>query len=414
VNKEIKGNYLLKHAGIPTSKILYSKFCKELKSHILIFEFIERSATFEKIFESDKNPESDNLQTSRKKYLIFLVRLMAKIHQKGLIHTDLHPDNFLLKKETIYALDGASIRQVSAAKPLKKETCLKNLAVIFSQINFVDSSLLYDLATVYAEERKYNRADQTARRLEIFIRKSHESRTAKYLKKIHRRSTQIVCKKSFSSFLLCQRRYYTSAMESFLQNPDMAFHNPGTLLLKAGNTATIALYKIDGKQLVVKRYNMKNRFHAFRMSFKTTRADISWRSAHLLLKNRINTPKPVAVKKIRFGPLRNRSFFIYEYIKGKNARQFFLDTKADEAETVAESIINLFYKLKSLKISHGDMKATNIIIHDNKPFFIDLDSMKWHKRELMFSHAWKKDMKRFMKNWDNRPEVAGLFKKLQN
>ncbi|MDA3918382.1 MAG: hypothetical protein PF690_15610 [Deltaproteobacteria bacterium] len=72
-----------------------------------------------------------------------------------------------------------------------------------------------------------------------------------------------------------------------------------------------------------------------------------------------------------------------------------------------------FYKLKSLKISHGDMKADNILIHDDKPFFIDLDSMKWHKRELRFSHAWKKDMKRFMKNWKNSPEVAGLFKLLQ-
>ena len=413
VNKEIKGNYLLEHAGIPTSKILYSEFCKELKSHILIFEFIEGSTTLEKIFESDKNPESDNLQVARKRYLIFLVRLIAKIHQKGLIHNDLHPDNFLLKKETIYALDGASIRQVSAARPLKKEASLKNLAVILSQINFVDSSLLYDLATAYAEERKYNRDDQTARRLEILIQKSHESRTAKYLKKIHRRSTQIVCKKSFSSFVLCQRKYYTAAMESFLQNPDMAFHNPGTSLLKAGNTATVVRYKIDGKQLVVKRYNMKNRFHALRLSFKKTRADISWHSAHLLLKNRINTPEPVAVKEIRFGPLRNRSFFIYEYIKGKNARQFFLDAKAEEAKIIAESIINLFYKLKSLKISHGDMKATNIIIHDDKPFLIDLDSMKWHKRELRFSHAWKKDKKRFMKNWENSPETAKLFKRLQ-
>ena len=343
-----------------------------------------------------------------------LVRLIAKIHQKGLIHNDLHPDNFLLKKETIYALDGASIRQVSATKPLKKKVSLKNLAVIISQINFVDSSLLYHLATAYAEERKYNKADQTARRLEIFIQKSHESRTAKYLKKIHRSSTQIVCKKSFSSFVLCQRKYYTSAMESFLQNPDMAFHNPGTSLLKAGNTATVVCYKIDGKQLVVKRYNMKNRFHALRLSFKKTRADISWRSAHLLLRNRINTPKPVAIKEIRFGPLRNRSFFIYEYIKGKNARQFFLDAKTEEAKILAESIINLFYKLKSLKISHGDMKATNIMIHDNKPFFIDLDSMRWHKRELRFSHAWEKDIKRFMKNWDKSPELAGLFKRLQD
>ncbi|MCP4673255.1 MAG: hypothetical protein GY857_18345 [Desulfobacula sp.] len=418
VKKEIMGNDLLKQAKIPTSKILYSGFCKELKSHILIFEFIDSSIKLGKIFELDPYMDTnsqkvtDSKKITSEKYLVPLVRLIARIHQKGIIHNDLHPDNFLLKNDMIYALDGASLKKISA-RPLEKNISLENLSIILSQINIQSKNLLYDLALAYAESRKYRNINQVNDTLEKFIKKSHGLRTVKYLKKIYRSSTKIICKKSFSSFMLCHRKYYTPDMESFLQNPDIAFNQPGTSLLKAGNTATLALYKIDGHKLVVKRYNMKNRFHALRLAFKKSRADISWRSAHLLLKNRINTPKPIAVKEIRFGPFRNKAFFICEYIKGESARSFFCGTKTDGFQITAESIIKVLRQFKSLKISHGDMKATNIIIKDNTPFFIDLDSMNWYKSEFLFSHAWKKDINRFMKNWNNNLQIAGLFKALQ-
>ena len=441
VKKEVKGNNLFHKVKIPTSKILYSSFCEEVKSHILIFEFIEHSTSLREIFET---PEFDNkfenwqelnkmqdkpnqggihsikdtrnLEDTRRKHLLSLMRLIAKIHENGIIHNDLHPDNFLLKNDIIYALDGASI-ELKSTQPLKKEESLKNLAIIFSQINSMlyktNRNLLYDFANAYAKERNFKKTDLIVEKLTLLIKKSHSYRVSKYLKKIYRRSTQIVCKKSFSSFILCQRKYYTDDMQLFLQNPDIAFHNPGNSLLKKGNTATLVRYQIDGKEFVVKRYNMKNRFHALRIAFKKSRADISWRSAHLLIKNQINTPKPVALKEVRFGPFKNKAFFICEYIMGESARDFFLDISADKNQILAKLIIGQFSKLKSLKITHGDMKATNIIIHNDKPFFIDLDSMIWHKSRFMFSYAWKKDINRFMRNWNNIPQTARLFKKLQ-
>ncbi len=424
VKKEVMGNGLLKQAKIPTSTILYSRFCEELKSHVLIFEFIDSSISLGEIFELDPYVEENSLKVTLsqkdtlnphaicKKYLIPLVMLIAKIHQKGILHSDLHPDNFLLKNDTIYALDGASIKQVST-RPLKKDISLENLSIILSQINIQSKNLLYDLAMAYAGIRKYNNISQVADTLEKFIKKNHGLRTVKYLKKIYRSSTKIICQKSFSSFMLCHKKYYTPDMESFLQNPDIAFDNPGASLLKAGNTATIGLYKIDGIEVVVKRYNMKNKFHALRLAFKKSRADISWSSAHLLLKNRINTPKPIAIKEERFGPFRSKAFFICEYIKGESARNFFCNANANGDKIIAESIIDVFKRFKYLKISHGDMKATNIIIKDNKPFFIDLDSMHWHKSKLLFSHALKKDIDRFMKNWRHNLQIAGLFKELQ-
>ncbi len=59
------------------------------------------------------------------------------------------------------------------------------------------------------------------------------------------------------------------------------------------------------------------------------------------------------------------------------------------------------------------MKATNIIIHNYKPYLLDLDSMKAHKNKYMFMRAWQKDMKRFMKNWNDLPEINQLFELMQ-
>ncbi len=69
--------------------------------------------------------------------------------------------------------------------------------------------------------------------------------------------------------------------------------------------------------------------------------------------------------------------------------------------------------LKSSMLSHGDMKATNIIIHDNKPFLLDLDSMVARTSKNRFVRAWSKDMKRFMQNWQDLPETTQLFKQLK-
>ena len=423
--KEITGNELLKKASIPTSSILYSGFSKELQSHILIFEFIESSINFGEMVAFNPHVKSgdlkdaglqkltQSLKDTHGKYLTLLVKLIAKMHQNGLIHNDLHPGNFLLKDDTIYVLDGASIRQASATRPLQKKNSLENLSILLSQINLQDKRLFNEFVRAYAGSRNYHNADQVKYILEKFIAKSHRLRTARYLKKIYRSSTQIICRKSFSSFMLCHREYYTAEMKSFLQNPDIAFQNSDTKFLKTGKKTTLILHKIDGVEFVVKRYNMKNILYALRRAFKKSRADISWYSSHLLIRNRINTPKPAAIKEVRFGPFRNKAFFICEYIKGESARHLFNDAKADDVKIPAESVIDGFYKFKSSMISHGDMKATNIIIKDNLSFFIDLDSMKWHKSRFGFARACKKDMKRFMKNWENNPQISKLFNNLQ-
>ncbi len=226
---------------------------------------------------------------------------------------------------------------------------------------------------------------------------------------------QLFFKKTFRFLTLCKQDKYTPEMKSFLEDPDIAFNISDDLLLKNGNSATLVRYQIDENNLVIKRYNMKTRAHALRRAFKESRADHSWQYASVLQKMGINTPNPIAMKEKRLGPFRNKAYFICEYIKGPTALDYFQDSQYDNNDKflMAEKIIEMFSMLKSSMLSHGDMKATNIIIHDNKPFLLDLDSMVKRTNKNRFIRAWAKDMKRFQQNWQNLPETAQLFRQLK-
>ncbi len=226
---------------------------------------------------------------------------------------------------------------------------------------------------------------------------------------------QLIFEKTFRFLTLCKQDKYTPEMKSFLEDPDIAFDIPDDLLLKNGNSATLVRYKIDKNDLVIKRYNMKTRAHTLRRAFKESRADHSWQYAHILQNKGIYTPNPIAMKEKRFGPFRNKAYFICEYIKGPTALDYFQDSQYhnNDKSLMAKKIIEMFSMLKSSMLSHGDMKATNIIIHDNKPFLLDLDSMVARTSKNRFIRAWAKDMKRFMRNWQGLPETTQLFKQLK-
>jgi tRNA A-37 threonylcarbamoyl transferase component Bud32 len=184
-------------------------------------------------------------------------------------------------------------------------------------------------------------------------------------------------------------------------------------LLKNGNTCTVALVEMGGKKIAIKRYNIKNFWHGLSRAFRQTRAAVSWANAHRLIILDIATAKPIAlIEQRKFGLFKSKAYFFAEYIDAPDAAQFFAECadKTARAETI-KNMVTLFYKLYLLKISHGDMKATNIKIVDNRPVLIDLDSMCQHRTYFSSSVAHLRDLSRFMQNWQNEPALYNAFVK---
>ena len=69
--------------------------------------------------------------------------------------------------------------------------------------------------------------------------------------------------------------------------------------------------------------------------------------------------------------------------------------------------------MREAKVTHGDMKATNLMWVNERLFFIDLDGAKKHVSQQSWQHAHKKDVKRFLKNWRDQPDLLSLFDDLQ-
>jgi tRNA A-37 threonylcarbamoyl transferase component Bud32 len=114
----------------------------------------------------------------------------------------------------------------------------------------------------------------------------------------------------------------------------------------------------------------------------------------------------------RFGYFRGKAYFVYEYIDGPNAIDFYNDGNQQQKLDVAKRILEIFKNLAVAKISHQDMKGNNIIIHQKHPVLVDLDAMCMHISRRRFEQAQHRDISIFFENWKTVPEVDAMFKNL--
>ncbi len=190
-------------------------------------------------------------------------------------------------------------------------------------------------------------------------------------------------------------------------------------IIKEDVATSIWRWNHPPRALLVKRYNTRGIWHAIRRSFRKSRADNCRNMVRLFARAGIYTAPNVAVIQEWFGPFKLRSWFISEYIEGELMVHYFADL-ADEAHSGAEldklktNTVNLFRSLRAWQLSHGDLKASNIILSEGRLYVIDLDAARAHKNKTSFSRAHQKDQARFMKNWLSNTYAHKLFEPLIN
>lgn len=217
----------------------------------------------------------------------------------------------------------------------------------------------------------------------------------------------------WNKYICCQKQYFTPAMEKAFVDLD-GFLAKATLL-KDDDTSTVGLIEIDKQKMILKRSNTKSIIHFFRRMFQISRAQKNWEFAKKLEAANILTFEPIALIEERFGFLRGRSYFLCSYLDGIDALHYFAHDASPKPNwpVVAKRIVLLLKALASRKLYHQDLNLSNIILIDDKPHLIDLDSMKanrfgWSKNAIL-----SKLYRRFMENWDEAPgvskEVVSLF-----
>lgn len=385
---------------IRTPKLLYHGPTKIPGIHVVILEYIDNA-------ENLGHYLIDNVNTvSGLSILNQLFKIIAQQHQAGLKQQDIHLDNFLVAQEQIYTIDGNDI--IVQKRALSETLSLENLSMLFSHLPISLDDAIPQWLSRYCAIRGWDYNSRLLAKLQQQIALARAKHQRERMDKIFRDCTEFIVNKTHNKRVIYLRDYDTPEMLHLFDNLEDEFSAGVHPLLKNGNTCTIIQVPLHGKVLVIKRYNIKSLWHGLKRGLRRTRAANSWRSAHRLINLGIQTAKPIALVEERcLWFWRRKAYFITEYVAGNELSHY---VTSDNVSLVAKEVGVLLKHLSQAGLSHGDMKATNLIHNQSGVSLIDLDSMKKHKHLTAKSSVWQTDMKRFLKNWDSKDSIQQYFK----
>lgn len=399
--RDINGIRYFEKAGILTPQILLTSE----------FETAGFAVVFEEIVAAD-NAEVLWLASPKKQLAlsIQLVETLAAHHQEGLVQTDMYLKNFLVDGDKVYSIDGDGVRSYGAITHGK---AVANLSQLLSKFDVLMLEKHLDsMLESYGKARSWVVHPNTED-VKASIAVARINATNAYAdKKVFRQCTDVDVISNQKIFVATSSAYSTSALKE-VEVINRYFQSNN--LIKDGNTCTVAHAEIGEHDVVIKRYNIKSVWHGIGRMLRSTRAATSWSNAHRLQLLDVPTPQPIALLEQRvLGFLRGRAFFLSEFVDAPDIDDFFdVTTDKQLRSTAVKHTVELFYRLHLLKISHGDMKQTNIkMLSDGVPLLIDLDSMQQHKRDYFAKRAHVRDLKRFMRNWKERPSLYNAFVKV--
>lgn len=386
-HREAAGLSALLQAGIATPRILGQAESRSQRAAVVITEYLAEARTLADLPDDSAEHAAAMAAT---------LAMLGKLHGAGLEQRDIHPGNFLWTGEKIHAIDGDGILVQPA--PLAAAPALENLALFLAQFAPAQTDELSPLAH-YSPAAAIDAAA-----LDWSIRRHRDARWRAYAEKLLRDCTEIRCEKSWSGFLALRREFDDEHLRELLAHPDRYLADAE--LLKDGNSSTVALVRLPGRSVVVKRYNIKNWRHRLSRFWRPSRAQHSWVNAHHLRFLGIATPRPLALLERRFGPWRGAAYYVAEHVAGD-----VLSTKLKNKlqPKIAAPVARLLSQLFHGRLAHGDMKASNILCCQERPYLVDLDAMAWIPKRRRFLHAYRIDRQRFLANWPEASPVRRWF-----
>jgi len=107
----------------------------------------------------------------------------------------------------------------------------------------------------------------------------------------------------------------------------------------------------------------------------------------------------------------SKGYLLMEKIPGVSLHKVDRADVADSRNDIPGQFVMLRHELDAIKAVHGDMKASNFILDDSGGLqLIDLDSLVFHVPNQHYEREKAKDLARFLRNWQDCPELLELFR----
>ena len=187
------------------------------------------------------------------------------------------------------------------------------------------------------------------------------------------------------------------------------------VVCKDGSRSLVGKHTLtDGTQCVLKYYYPKNLAKKINYGLRGSRCMRSWIAAKVFSRLGIPTAAPMMIheQKGASGMTIKQSFLACHLAQGIPLSDI---TDEETLQHVASQLDNAFTIMANYHISHGDLKANNIIVsNDGKIRFIDLDGVTIMSPKKKWIELRQRDQKRFLKNWSPDSAAYQIFTEIIN
>lgn len=399
--RELAGVTLLAKQQIDTPKLLAHQVNEQ--GGYLLFEYLEHSQTLDHSWQ--QLVQQPFLSAEQLAVLQTALTAIAQLHLQGIWQEDLHLDNLLQQNQNLFWIDGDGIKAERIGHPLSTEKVMANLAIFFAQLPPSLDNYLTPLLTHYQLHNNHVTLSLIA--LKQAITKFRNWRVKNIQKKIRRDCTLFSVKNTAHGYYGVWRTE-ESTLAPVLANPDH-YIEQGRFIKGFGTTNVIDTV-VNGLHIVLKRYNIKSFTHRLSRFWRPTRGWHSWEAGFRLQMLGIPTAKPLALIEERHCFMRARAWLITEYLDGPDLLTHLKPYENSKLPTTElNSLKQLFSLLIRFRISHGDLKGTNLFWVNNAWVLIDLDAVKQHRSISSFKKAYGKDRARFLRNWSKDSALHQLL-----
>ncbi|MBO0699042.1 MAG: hypothetical protein J2P46_11655 [Zavarzinella sp.] len=314
-----------------------------------------------------------------------LAEYMARLHDAGVTHPDLHPGNLLVRRESgairFFLID---LHDLELGRPLDRPARLANLVLLNRWFQF--RATRADRLRFWRAYSGPTASLEDVRRIEIETDRSAVRLWASRDLRSSRENRHFRRARGPGVAGYAVRELDTAVVNDFLADPDGPFLRPDAILLKDSRSATVCRIDVptpDGpRAMAYKRFRVTHRTDPWANLVRPAAALRSWANGHALRDRGLPTPRPWLVfHRRRFG-LRTVGYLLCEFVPdARNLHEVIAKATADEKRQLIDRLARWVRLMHDRGVSHRDLKAANILITaDGDCQFIDLVGVRTRPR----------------------------------